>query len=131
MKIPPTNNLNHASIRSASLNNLKRSDPESTTDSEIGMKHLSAPLFDHAFLGSDPVVLEVTEDMLRNKQVFTANLLKHLQVGSADSLNVIKKVFEFHHYSTLLVDRYIKEPSQENLKALTIQIQDSLFLTES
>lgn len=64
----------------------------------------------------------ITEKTLKN------NLLAHLDVGSNDSLNIIKDIFKFHRYDTTLLDRYINKRTPENLRALKIQIENQLFL---
>ena len=52
------------------------------------------------------------------------NLLRHLNAGSHDALNLISSVFEFHHYDKTLLDAYIADKSAANLKALQVQIRN-------
>ncbi|MBC7414066.1 MAG: hypothetical protein H7327_03930, partial [Herminiimonas sp.] len=54
----------------------------------------------------------------------TENLLKHLAVGSRDSLNIMSSLFEFHRYDQTLLESYIKNKSPDNLTALEIQIKN-------
>jgi hypothetical protein len=63
-----------------------------------------------------------------DEQILTKNLLGHLNVRSFDSLNIMRQVFEFHHYDTTLLDRYIQNKSPQNLSALTMQIEKKLFI---
>lgn len=56
------------------------------------------------------------------------NLLAYLHVGSNDSLNIMKDIFKFHRYNTILLDRYIRRRTPENLRALKIQIENRLFM---
>ena len=63
-----------------------------------------------------------------DKQTLTDNLKKYLRVGSNDSLHIMQGIFSFHQYDTTLLNRYINNRTQSNLKALETQIDNRLFL---
>jgi hypothetical protein len=46
------------------------------------------------------------------------NLLQLLSIGSRDSLNVLLSMFEFHQYDKTVLEKYVKDKSPDNLKAL-------------
>lgn len=56
------------------------------------------------------------------EEILSENLLKHLSVGSRDSLKLMVGIFEYHQFDKTLLDDYIKNKSPENLKALETQI---------
>ena len=67
---------------------------------------------------------QMQSGVVRPEGSLTENLLKHLTVGSRDSLNLMIGVFEFHHYDKTLLTNYISNKSPDNLKALEIQIKN-------
>lgn len=71
-----------------------------------------------------------TENESIDETTLIDNLLKYLHVGSNDSLNIMKGIFEFHRYDTTLLDRYINKRTPQILRALEIQIENRLFVVD-
>ena len=63
-------------------------------------------------------------DRIGKERNLTENLLKHLNVGSNDALNLVASIFDFHHFDKVLLANYIDDKSPPNLEALEIQIRN-------
>lgn len=74
--------------------------------------------------------IQRTKNASIDEPTFIDNLLKCLHVGSNDSLNIMKDIFEFHRYDTTLLDRYIQTRTPQTLRALEIQIENRLFVSD-